>query len=93
MLRQIGRNRPGFLGGVLAYLTFAVGLLAAPPEWLSILRENSFDAVLLADFELRRTTPDRARNAEELKLILGGLKGPLMKVAQILATIPDPCHL
>jgi predicted unusual protein kinase regulating ubiquinone biosynthesis (AarF/ABC1/UbiB family) len=33
--------------------------------------------------------PDRARNAEDLRLILGGLKGPLMKVAQILSTIPD----
>ncbi|TAK98103.1 MAG: AarF/ABC1/UbiB kinase family protein [Rhodospirillaceae bacterium] len=32
---------------------------------------------------------DRDRNAEALKLALGGLKGPLMKVAQILATIPD----
>src|SRR5437868_10918420 len=61
MLRQIGRNRPGFLGGVLAYLTFVVGLLAAPPEWLSIVRENSFDAVLLVDFELRERKPDRAR--------------------------------
>jgi predicted unusual protein kinase regulating ubiquinone biosynthesis (AarF/ABC1/UbiB family) len=33
--------------------------------------------------------PNRAEYAEELKLILGGLKGPLMKVAQLLATIPD----
>lgn len=32
---------------------------------------------------------DKARHAEDLKLALGGLKGPLMKVAQILATIPD----
>ncbi len=32
---------------------------------------------------------DRAKNAEGLKLALGGLKGPLMKVAQILSTIPD----
>ncbi len=32
---------------------------------------------------------NRADRAEELKLILGGLKGPLMKVAQLLATIPD----
>ena len=32
---------------------------------------------------------NRGRNAEDLKLVLGGLKGPLMKVAQILATIPD----
>ena len=32
---------------------------------------------------------DRAAHAEDLKAILGGLKGPLMKVAQILSTIPD----
>ena len=32
---------------------------------------------------------DKALHAEELKVALGGLKGPLMKVAQILATIPD----
>ena len=28
-------------------------------------------------------------HAEDLKAVLGGLKGPLMKVAQILSTIPD----
>ncbi len=32
---------------------------------------------------------DRAAHAEELREILGGLKGPLMKVAQFLSTIPD----
>lgn len=32
---------------------------------------------------------DRGRHAEELKAALGGLKGPLMKVAQIMSTIPD----
>lgn len=32
---------------------------------------------------------DRDAHASELKTILGGLKGPLMKVAQMLATIPD----
>jgi predicted unusual protein kinase regulating ubiquinone biosynthesis (AarF/ABC1/UbiB family) len=32
---------------------------------------------------------DRARHAEDLRLALGGLKGPLMKVAQLMATIPD----
>ncbi|WP_232818362.1 ABC1 kinase family protein [Elioraea thermophila] len=32
---------------------------------------------------------DRAEHATELKAILGGLKGPLMKVAQFLSTIPD----
>ncbi len=32
---------------------------------------------------------DRGQHASELKSALGGLKGPLMKVAQIMATIPD----
>ncbi|PKU21830.1 ABC1 kinase family protein [Telmatospirillum siberiense] len=32
---------------------------------------------------------DNARRAAELRTALGGLKGPLMKVAQILSTIPD----
>jgi predicted unusual protein kinase regulating ubiquinone biosynthesis (AarF/ABC1/UbiB family) len=32
---------------------------------------------------------DRTRNAEELTAALGGLKGPIMKVAQLMATIPD----
>lgn len=32
---------------------------------------------------------DRAAHAEDLKMILGGLKGPLMKVAQFLSTVPD----
>ena len=32
---------------------------------------------------------DRSRHAAELKSVLGGIKGPLMKVAQLLATIPD----
>src|SRR5579864_6166050 len=32
---------------------------------------------------------NRADHAEDLKMILGGLKGPLMKVAQFLSTVPD----
>ncbi|HSI02232.1 MAG TPA: AarF/ABC1/UbiB kinase family protein [Reyranella sp.] len=32
---------------------------------------------------------DRDKHAAELKRALGGLKGPLMKAAQLLATIPD----
>jgi predicted unusual protein kinase regulating ubiquinone biosynthesis (AarF/ABC1/UbiB family) len=32
---------------------------------------------------------DRAGNALELAAALGGLKGPIMKVAQLLATVPD----
>src|SRR5271156_3854789 len=34
-------------------------------------------------------TVDRERHAADLKAALGGIKGPLMKVAQLLATIPD----
>jgi predicted unusual protein kinase regulating ubiquinone biosynthesis (AarF/ABC1/UbiB family) len=32
---------------------------------------------------------DRAKNAAELAAALGGLKGPIMKVAQLLASIPE----
>ncbi len=32
---------------------------------------------------------DKERHASDLKAALGGLKGPLMKFAQIMATIPD----
>jgi len=32
---------------------------------------------------------DRARHANDLRAALGGVKGPLMKVAQLLATIPE----
>ncbi|HEY5208627.1 MAG TPA: AarF/ABC1/UbiB kinase family protein [Stellaceae bacterium] len=32
---------------------------------------------------------DRARHANDLREALGGVKGPLMKVAQLLATIPE----
>jgi predicted unusual protein kinase regulating ubiquinone biosynthesis (AarF/ABC1/UbiB family) len=34
-------------------------------------------------------TLDRGRHAADLKAALGGIKGPLMKVAQLLATIPN----
>lgn len=32
---------------------------------------------------------DQARHAEDLKSVLGSLKGPMMKVAQFLSTVPD----
>ena len=32
---------------------------------------------------------DKSAHAEDLKAVLGGLKGPMMKVAQLLSTIPD----
>ncbi len=32
---------------------------------------------------------NQARHAEDLKAVLGGMKGPMMKVAQFLSTVPD----
>jgi predicted unusual protein kinase regulating ubiquinone biosynthesis (AarF/ABC1/UbiB family) len=34
-------------------------------------------------------SPDKNKEAADLRAALGGLKGPIMKVAQMLATIPD----
>src|SRR3954470_8444534 len=34
-------------------------------------------------------TLDRGKNAIEIAEALGGLKGPIMKVAQLMATVPD----
>ncbi len=53
MLRLIGRNRPGVLGGMLAFLVLAAAQRIAPAEWSSILRERGFDAVLTGDLQLR----------------------------------------
>ncbi|MBS0539259.1 MAG: AarF/ABC1/UbiB kinase family protein [Proteobacteria bacterium] len=46
-------------------------------------------AVRLAGERYLGFSLDRDRHAAELKAALGGLKGPLMKAAQLLATIPD----
>jgi predicted unusual protein kinase regulating ubiquinone biosynthesis (AarF/ABC1/UbiB family) len=46
-------------------------------------------AARLAGQRLLGIDIDQNRHAEELRLALGGLKGPLMKVAQLLATIPE----
>lgn len=46
-------------------------------------------AARLAGERLLGMDMDRAKHATDLKVALGGLKGPLMKVAQILSTIPD----
>ncbi len=46
-------------------------------------------AARMAGDRFLRRPPDRAGNAIALTAALGGLKGPLMKVAQLLATIPD----
>src|SRR6266567_3561974 len=46
-------------------------------------------AARMAGARLLGRGPNRSRNAAELAAALGGPKGPIMKVAQLLATIPD----
>jgi predicted unusual protein kinase regulating ubiquinone biosynthesis (AarF/ABC1/UbiB family) len=46
-------------------------------------------AARVAGERLFGTEHDRARGAADLAAALGGLKGPLMKVAQLLSTIPE----
>src|SRR5215218_8144982 len=46
-------------------------------------------AARLAGARFFGLTLDRGRNAMELAAALGGLKGPIMKVAQLMATVPD----
>jgi predicted unusual protein kinase regulating ubiquinone biosynthesis (AarF/ABC1/UbiB family) len=46
-------------------------------------------AARLAGARFLGATIDKQEHAEQLRAALGGLKGPLMKVAQLLATIPE----
>src|SRR5213595_477441 len=46
-------------------------------------------AARVAAARLMGREQDNARNASDLTAALGGLKGPIMKVAQLMATIPD----
>ncbi len=46
-------------------------------------------AARVAGARLLGIRSDRGAHAEDLRAILGGLKGPLMKVAQFLSTVPD----
>src|SRR2546426_5321022 len=46
-------------------------------------------AARIAGARLFGVALDRGKNALELAAALGGLKGPIMKVAQLMATIPD----
>ncbi|MCX7354277.1 MAG: AarF/ABC1/UbiB kinase family protein [Alphaproteobacteria bacterium] len=67
------RNRVGKRVRRYAQVTGAVGGLAAR----------------LAGARYLGVSIDKDRHAVDLKNALGGLKGPLMKVAQLLSTIPD----
>lgn len=66
-------NRLGGRVGRYARVTTAVGGLAAKYAANRVLG----------------TKMDQGRHAQDLKAALGGLKGPVMKVAQILSTIPE----
>ena len=46
-------------------------------------------AIKLAKFHYTEDSSQAAFRAKELKDALGSLKGPFMKIAQLLATIPD----
>jgi len=46
-------------------------------------------AARLAGAKIFGTSRDHGKEAAQLRIALGGLKGPLMKVAQLLASIPD----
>jgi predicted unusual protein kinase regulating ubiquinone biosynthesis (AarF/ABC1/UbiB family) len=46
-------------------------------------------AARLAGARMFGIKTDRSAHAEDLRMVLGGLKGPLMKVAQFLSTVPD----
>jgi predicted unusual protein kinase regulating ubiquinone biosynthesis (AarF/ABC1/UbiB family) len=46
-------------------------------------------AAKLAASRLFGLSLDRGKNAADLTAALGGLKGPIMKVAQLMATVPD----
>ena len=71
----MSEDRPNFLGEVrrLARTSGAVGGIG-----LRVAGQRMFGI-----------KGNQAAHAEDLKAILGGLKGPLMKVAQFLSTIPD----
>ena len=71
----MNEDRPNFLGEMrrMARTSGAVGGIG-----LRVARQRVFG-----------TKGNQAAHAEDLKVLLGGLKGPLMKVAQFLSTIPD----
>lgn len=58
-------------------------------RYAAVGRAASGIAARAARSRLLSREGDSAANAEALQMALGGLKGPLMKVAQILSTLPD----
>ena len=64
-------------------------LSARAARYARVGRDVGGIAAKLAGARALGLTTDREQNAGDLMRALGGLKGPLMKVAQLLATIPD----
>src|ERR1700752_346537 len=62
---------------------------ARAPRYARAGRNVGSVAVKFAASRLFGLSLDRGRNASDLAAALGGLKGPIMKVAQLMATIPD----
>ncbi len=64
-------------------------LSARATRYLRVGANLSGVAARMAGARIMGTSDARAGNAAALTQALGGLKGPLMKVAQLLSTIPD----
>src|SRR6187551_2380311 len=64
-------------------------LTARAKRYASVGRNVGGVAARMAGARFLGLDLDRAKNAAELAAALGGLKGPIMKVAQLLATIPE----
>src|SRR6188508_91227 len=64
-------------------------LTARARRYASVGRNVGGVAARMAGARFLGMDIDRARNAADLAAALGGLKGPIMKVAQLLATIPE----
>jgi predicted unusual protein kinase regulating ubiquinone biosynthesis (AarF/ABC1/UbiB family) len=64
-------------------------LSARAARYLSVGSNVGAVAAKVAGQRLFGMTSDDSKNAAELAKALGGLKGPIMKVAQLLSTIPE----
>jgi predicted unusual protein kinase regulating ubiquinone biosynthesis (AarF/ABC1/UbiB family) len=64
-------------------------LTARAKRYASVGRNVGGVAARMAGARFLGMDIDRGKNAVELAAALGGLKGPIMKVAQLLATIPE----
>ena len=64
-------------------------LAARAPRYAAVGANMGGVAARIAATRLFGLDPERDKEAASLAAALGGLKGPIMKVAQLLATIPE----